>query len=53
MYLAQGHNTATSVRIEPSPLALESEALELDHRDSLFFLFFFVFVFFVLFFFIG
>ena len=35
MYLAQGHNTATCVRIEPRPLALESDALELDLRASL------------------
>ena len=35
MYLAQGHNTATCVRIELRPPALEFDALELDHLASL------------------
>ena len=35
MYLAQGHNTATRVRIEPRPLTLDFDALPLDHRSSL------------------
>ena len=31
-FLAQGHNTARSVRIEPQPFALESETLPPGHR---------------------
>ena len=34
MCLAQGHNTATLVRIELRPLAPESDALPLRHRAS-------------------
>ena len=34
MYLVQGHNTATQVRIEPRPLAQESDALPLGYRAS-------------------
>ena len=35
MHLAQGYNMATRVRIEPRPLAPESDALPLGHRISL------------------